>query len=181
MEIWRDIKGYDGYQVSSLGRIRSHNKVTSNAKCSVRRWKDRIIKPHDSCADGRLRVILWKDRKAVTLLVHRLQAIAFIGEPPSPNMTVNHKDGNPQNNVPNNLEWVSRGDNIRYGFANDQYSNKCRKTILVDEQGNKHEFRSQAQASRWLGHNVGYINTQLRCGSGVLRNAANQIFNIEAE
>ena len=30
-EIWKDINGYDGYQVSNFGRVRTHNKVSSSA------------------------------------------------------------------------------------------------------------------------------------------------------
>ena len=28
-EIWKDINGYAGYQVSNFGRVRTHNKVSS--------------------------------------------------------------------------------------------------------------------------------------------------------
>ena len=48
-------------------------------------------------------------------LVHRLIATAFI---PNPNNLpeVNHKDGNKSNNSINNLEWCSRGDNVRHAY-----------------------------------------------------------------
>jgi hypothetical protein len=36
-------------------------------------------------------------------------------------MTVNHKNGNALDNSAANLEWLSRGDNIRHGFANGLY------------------------------------------------------------
>lgn len=47
MEIWRDIKGYDGlYQVSNEGRVKSVDRVieTSNGK---RLYKGRIITPYE--------------------------------------------------------------------------------------------------------------------------------------
>ena len=43
-EIWRDIEGFDGYQVSNYGRVRTFNKVTSNARYATRHWRNRIIK-----------------------------------------------------------------------------------------------------------------------------------------
>jgi hypothetical protein len=36
-------------------------------------------------------------------------------------MTVNHIDGNPENNVCSNLEWVTHTENIRKGWADGLY------------------------------------------------------------
>ena len=50
--------------------------------------------------------------------VHRLVAHAFLGPPPSQSAReVNHKDGNCSNNRKDNLEWVSRSENVRHSFA----------------------------------------------------------------
>lgn len=162
MEIWKDIKGFDGYQISSEGRVRSFNKTTSNKRYSERHWKNRIIKQKVSKLDGRARVILWADNKEFTRLVHRLQAVAFLGEPKSDDMTVNHKDGNPLNNTIENLEWVSRTENIRYGFEHGQYPQVA--CLLVAEDGTEHRFRSLAQASRFLGKQSGYVSDRIKKG-----------------
>lgn len=72
-------------------------------------------------------------------------------------MTVNHKDGNPLNNNAENLEWVSRGDNIRHGFENDLYTTQ-KPCALLDKKGGIAFYKSQAEASRCLGRNNGYIS-----------------------
>ena len=62
MEIWKNIPNYEGYQVSDLGRIRTHNKTTFTEKHGVRHWKDRILKQKKSTNKyGRqdCRVELW--------------------------------------------------------------------------------------------------------------------------
>lgn len=110
-EIWKDIPEYEGmYQVSNFGRIRSVDRIDNIG----RKQKGQIIKSlsHDL---GYQRVKLSKDGKLKNYLVHRLVAQAFLmlkgkaGE-------VNHKDGNKQNNHVDNLEWVTRSDNILHAF-----------------------------------------------------------------
>ena len=49
--------------------------------------------------------------------VHRLVAMAFLGEPPSDKVEVNHKDGNKENNAIGNLEWVTRSENMKHAIA----------------------------------------------------------------
>ena len=73
-EIWRDIKGYQGYQVSNLGRVRTHNKVTFTKRHGERFWKDRILKfkpyttTNQKSKQGMgYRVTLWKAGKPKTL------------------------------------------------------------------------------------------------------------------
>ena len=46
-EIWKDIKEYNGYQVSNLGRVRTFNKTTFTTKHGVRHWENRILKPRE--------------------------------------------------------------------------------------------------------------------------------------
>ena len=160
-ELWKDIPEYEGlYQASTLGNIRTHaNKTTSSARFPERHWKQRILKPKwQRYSNGRAdaRVELWKDGKHKTLLVARLVALTWV-DGYDDGMTVNHKDGNPQNNNVDNLEWVTIGDNIRHGFDTGLYTSLVPVT-LMDDSGNKYEFKSLSSASRWLGHNVGYLS-----------------------
>ena len=163
-EIWKPIKGFAGYQVSNFGRVRTYNKVTYTAHHGARHWRNRILAQKlrkDNC----LQVNLWHNGKPITYYVHRLVAEAFLGEASS-DMTVNHKDGNRQNNHVDNLEWLSRTDNIRHGFDNDFYSTqKCCELINMD--GKTYYFQSLSKASKFLNRNVGYISGVLKKGGKI--------------
>lgn len=104
-EEWRDIEGYDGdYQVSNLGKVRSHKR--GNEWRPLRPSKDK---------DGYLAVILSKHNKQKRYRVHRLVAMAFI--PNSLNLPiVEHRDDNPKNAHVDNLFWSTENDNIHHAI-----------------------------------------------------------------
>ena len=127
-EIWKAIPGYEGYyEASTLGRIRSVERIVMNkAKvtgadrpCLI---KSKILKPYARKFERsnilpRLCVAFSVGGKLKTQQVHSLVAKTFIPNPQGLE-TVNHKDGNPLNNMVENLEWLSRADNQRHAFAN---------------------------------------------------------------
>lgn len=96
LEVYKDIDGYENYQVTSWGRV--FNKETG-----------RFLKPqvHDK---GYLRIDLCKDGDRKHFKVHRLVAEAFIPNPEC-KPQINHIDGNNQNNSVTNLEWVTNAEN----------------------------------------------------------------------
>lgn len=108
MEIWKDIKGYDGkYQVSNLGNVKSMNYH--------RERKEKLLAPVED-AYGYLVVLLYKDGKKKNHKVHQLVAEAFLSnDDGSP--SINHKDENKKNNCVTNLEFCSVGYNNRYSKA----------------------------------------------------------------
>lgn len=173
-EIWKDIPGYDGYQASNLGRIRTHNKITYTKLHGERRWKDRVLhyKSQNNYNTG-YRVTLWKNGKPKVFLVARLVATTFLENLINTNMTVNHKDGNRFNNRVENLEWLTRADNIKYGFENNQYKQQGIKLFNENETKN---FRSISQANLFLKRNHSYIynciknNKQIVSSTGIQYN-----------
>lgn len=115
VEEWRDIKGYEGnYMVSNLGRVKS--LVGWNGHKYIKR--DKILNPYkQEVGQGYHRSVvkLHKNGKKKDAKVHRLVADAFIPNPENkPN--INHKDGNPLNNIVSNLEWCSQKENVTHAI-----------------------------------------------------------------
>lgn len=121
-EIWKDIKGYEGfYQISNQGRVKSIQKW-NNGK---RRYEvgEKILTPSDN-GNGYLIVGLNRDHKRKSHYVHRLVADAFCPNPDHKSV-VNHIDYNRANNNASNLEWVTTKENICYSVE------RMRKPKLV--------------------------------------------------
>lgn len=102
-EIWKALEETDDYLVSNFGRV-----------MSLKGGKERILKTHIN-RDGYEQLGLSIHGKRYVRTVHRLVANAFIpnndGKP-----QVNHVDGNKENNVVHNLEWVTAKENIAHAY-----------------------------------------------------------------
>lgn len=98
-EIWKNIKGFNDFEVSNLGRVR-------NARLG-------LVKSQRSTPTGYKIVDLKENGQRHTRYVHRLVAEAFI-ENLSDHPQVNHKDENKENNHSGNLEWCSVAYNNSY-------------------------------------------------------------------
>ena len=114
-ESYKDIAGYEGkYMISNLGNVKSLNY--QNTK------KERVLCPVKHHL-GYMLVHLGKNK---IKMVHTLVAEAFIPNPEGKKF-VNHIDGNKQNNVVTNLEWVTSKENmnhaIRTGLRNPHKNN----------------------------------------------------------
>lgn len=115
METWKDIPGYEGsYQVSNSGRVRSFPIQFIGYRGGIHTTHGKIKKPTDSQDRRYCRVFLSKVSKVKTFSVHRLVAMAFIGDPSGKH--VHHIDNNGHNNHLENLAIVTAGENIRYAF-----------------------------------------------------------------
>lgn len=100
-EVWEPIPGtYRRYSASTHGRIRNDRT-------------GRVLKP---CVADYAGVSLSLTRgRQTSLKVHRLVARTFIGKRPR-GKQVNHRDGNPLNNRPDNLEYVTCRENIAHAM-----------------------------------------------------------------
>lgn len=112
-EEWRDIPGHKGlYQVSSLGNVRSVDRPVrciSGGVETTRIARGKILKP-SPLPTGHLTIHL--GRKCTTT-VHIVVAAAFIGQRPDGH-DVAHLNGDPADNRPANLAYVTRTENNRH-------------------------------------------------------------------
>jgi hypothetical protein len=107
MEIWKEVKGYEGlYEVSNIGNVKSLPRNTTQGG---------ILKT--SIARGYICCGIWKDGKGKMIKIHRLVAESFL-ENSKKMPHVNHIDGDKSNNNANNLEWVSPRENTTHRSSN---------------------------------------------------------------
>ena len=110
-EIWKEIPSHPTYEASSLGRIRSKPQLTPYTRKDI---------PGKVCYYPRKGQILTQVEdngylKTHLGWTHRLVGETFLGPMPEGCTEVNHIDENKQNNRPENLEWMSHSENVKYG------------------------------------------------------------------
>lgn len=122
-EVWNDIPGFEGfYSASSIGRIRSEDRVISTysqkaRRSTVQRRKGVVLATCITPA-GYESVTLSLEGYATTKRVNILVCEAFHGKKKN-GMQVRHLDGNKLNNRQENLKWgtakENQKDRVRHG------------------------------------------------------------------
>ena len=126
-EIWKDIPGYEGlYQVSNLGRVKSLERYKDNNSGLVK-MPEKIMQ--GGIRNGYVLVYLTKDGKRKTFSAHRLVAQAFIPNPEQ-KPTINHINGNKQDNRVENLEWNTDKENINHAVKTGLWDHKNNKNSI---------------------------------------------------
>lgn len=103
-EIWKDIPGYPNYQASSFGNIRS-----------LKFESEKLLSPAAHIR-GYLCVSLRVNGFSKGKKVHSLVALAFVNNPNN-YKEVNHINSNKTDNIPENLEWCNRSQNMKHMIA----------------------------------------------------------------
>lgn len=96
-EVWRKTFVDEYYEVSDYGRVRHDGRILSGSL-------------HE---DGYIYVNI----RGKQYPLHTVVAEAFIPRIDGKNI-VNHKDGNKQNCLSNNLEWCTQSENVKHAYAN---------------------------------------------------------------
>lgn len=133
--LWKPVKGFPDYRVSNTGLVKKLAHTRRDTMGRVQNKAEKVLS-YNRCRNKKYNhVHLYNKGKGKSFSVHRLVALAFIpnieGKP-----QVNHIDGNQKNNNVDNLEWVTRSENIRHAFDNKlnkgNKGKKFSKTVLDD-------------------------------------------------
>jgi hypothetical protein len=102
-EYWRPVEGYESlYLVSVAGEIWSERR-------------GRQLRPYADTAGYRV-IRLCSEHGQKQHRIHRIVASAFLANP-GQLPEVNHKNGDRSDNCVENLEWVSKSDNLRHAYS----------------------------------------------------------------
>lgn len=125
-EHWKPIIGFNLYEVSDKGHVKSHYKN--------RHKRPHILIPEFNRQTGYLRVSLYKNGKRKRCKVHRLVASAFLPNPKN-KPEVNHKDFNKINCCVENLEWATSSENtvhsVKAGRQKNLFGSEQRTATLA--------------------------------------------------
>lgn len=134
-EEWRDVPGYESlYIVSNLGRVKRILPAMGT-------WAGRLLSPSPN-TQGYLRVGLTdRDGRMRSVQIHRIVAAAFLGPCPL-GQEVNHKNGDRGDERLENLEYVTRSENlfhaarelgVKWGVGGEKSPNAKLTTAQVRE------------------------------------------------
>lgn len=121
-EIWKDIIGFEGsYMISSLGRVKSLNYNKTK--------KEKILKPQLD-KQGYYTIGLCKNKKKKHYKIHRLVCQTFLHNPEKKKQ-VNHKNGIKNDNILENLEYMTAKENNIHKYKVLGYKGIIDKTIYT--------------------------------------------------
>lgn len=157
-EVWKTYPEFPWIQGSTMGRVRTLDRVVSNGK-GIRLVKGHILKQRRD-RYGYIYVEFSVNGKTVVRKVHRIIAQTFL---PNTNELpqVNHIDCDPSNNNVDNLEWCTQEYNMqyreKYGVSNAESLGRPMFAINLNTL-EVSRFKSQHEAGRELGVSVGNIS-----------------------
>jgi hypothetical protein len=101
MEVWKSINGFEDYQISNYGRVKSLKKNT-----------EKILKSHPN-EKGYYKVDLYLNNKRKTIRIHKLVSQYFLNHIGDGTMklVIDHIDNDKSNNRVDNLQIVTNRQN----------------------------------------------------------------------
>tara|TARA_R100000544_G_C2183187_1_gene37916 strand:- start:20 stop:526 length:507 start_codon:yes stop_codon:yes gene_type:complete len=111
MEIFTEIKGFEDYEVSNLGRVKSLARIITTAKGS-RAYKEKILKLNTD-STGYMVVNLYKNTKCESKKIHQLVAMGFLNHKPNGHkLVVDHINTVKTDNRLENLQIITNRENL---------------------------------------------------------------------
>ena len=151
-EIWRPIPGFESfYEASILGNIRAFRTK-------------KVLKTY-TINSGYQCLKFSVNSQRTSHLVHRLIALTFLDNPED-KATVNHKDGNKNNNSVTNLEWNTISENLLHAYDTELHSKELCKSYI----GKKHAKSTTKY------YNVAYDKSRDKFSAKVTHNSVNYGF-----
>ena len=118
LEVWRAVVGYEGlYEISSHGRLKRLAGFVWRKRKKVydKIFHNEIILKNYAHPKGHLKNELYRQVNGTlvyeSIQIHRLVAMAFIGNSPVGKNQVRHKNGIKDDNYYENLEWCNNSEN----------------------------------------------------------------------
>lgn len=138
-EEWQEIVDFEGYAVSSFGRVWSFKS-------------DKELKPRKHTG-GYLTVCLMREKKRVNMYIHRLVAQHFV---PSDTdcFEVDHIDRDKTNNFATNLRWVNRSKNSK-NFCRKNRKGLATRHLTPAKKSTIETLYKEGFGSTYIGKRVG--------------------------
>lgn len=158
-EVWKPYPEFSFIEGSSLGRVRTRDRMVSNGK-GTRLEKGRILKQRLT-KNGYMDVEFRANGRTVNRLVHRIIASCFIPNPDNL-PEVNHINCIRDDDRLTNLEWCDTSYNRRYRekYGISQTEAIGQPVYAINLATSKvSRFQSQREASRVLGVNNSHISS----------------------
>jgi hypothetical protein len=123
-EEWRPVKGYEKYQVTSCGKVRSLDCFIVEKTGMKRFKKGRILKCFlGPSKKSKVQYYYFSVGRGINIAVHKAVTAAWLEPAPDGFDQVNHIDGNSRNNKVENLEWSNKKHNMKHAIETGLYNN----------------------------------------------------------
>ena len=166
-EEWKPVFGWEGYEMNFKGEVRSKDRIITKCNGVKQPWKGKyLIRQTNYKGRDYFQAVIRMEHKEK--YIHQLVWEYYNDRPIPEGYVIHHIDGNPKNNIIENLQLMTKPEHDKY-HQNDPIRNnkvskantngKCSKPIIqltLDGEFVR-EWKSATEVQRQLGFSQGYI------------------------